>query len=161
ALSRAIAGPGGATTITDTGSASFLRYTPNQLLSSSFGQAVSASYCSVFPISGTPPVTDPVQPLGLDAGTVEIGGSNGTKILIPLPGSKGYYNSNLGSNYLDPSAGPHTFNILGGTDVGLSFLEDVQSPAAITWANQASISTVSESQGISVNWSGAAPGGYV
>jgi uncharacterized protein (TIGR03437 family) len=160
-LSRAVAGPAGATTNTDSGSASFVRYTPTQIVSSSFGQSVSAGYCTVFPINGTPSVTDPVQPLGLDAGSVEVGGSNGTKILIPVPGSKGYYNSTLGSSYLDSIAGPHTFNILGGMDVGLSFLEDVESPPALGWTNQASILRVSESQGVTVNWTNAAPGGYV
>jgi uncharacterized protein (TIGR03437 family) len=158
---------GAATTTTDSGSASFLRYTPSQLLASSIGQAVSVGYCAVFPINGTPSVTDPVQPLGLDAGTIEVGGSNGTKALIPVPGSKGYYNSTLGSSngpptlYLDPSAGPHTFNILGGADVGPSSVQDVQSAPALAWTNQAAISSVSESQGVTVNWTNASPGGYV
>jgi hypothetical protein len=81
--------------------------------------------------------------------------------LIPVPGSKGYYNSALGSTYLDASAGPHTFNILGGADVSISFLEDVESPPALAWTNQTSISKVSESQGVTVNWTNAASGGYV
>jgi uncharacterized protein (TIGR03437 family) len=160
-LSRAVTASGGGTTTTDSGSASFVRYTPSQIVSSSFGQAVSVGYCSVFPINGTPAVTDPVKPLGLDAGTVEVGGSNGTKILIPVPGSKGYYNSTLGSSYLDPSAGPHTFNMLGGADVGPSSVEDVQSLPALVWANQATTSTVSELQGVTVKWTNASPDGYV
>jgi uncharacterized protein (TIGR03437 family) len=158
---------GAATATTDSGSASFLRYTPSQLLTSSFGQAVSAGYCTVFPINGTAAVIDPVQPLGLDAGDVEVGGSNGTKTLTPVAGNKGYYTSTLGSSsgppalYLDPSAGPHTFNILGGADVGPSSVQDVQSAPALAWTNQAAISTVSESQGVTVNWTNASPGGYV
>jgi uncharacterized protein (TIGR03437 family) len=166
-LSRSImsmnpAQPAGAETMTtDSGSASFVRYTPSQLAASSFGQAVSAGYCTVFPINGSAAVTDPIQPLGLDADTVEVGGSNGSKILTPVPGSKGYYSSTLGSSYLDPSAGPHSLNVLGGADVGLTFLEDLDSPPALTWTNQANISSVSESQGVTVNWTNAAPDGYV
>jgi uncharacterized protein (TIGR03437 family) len=152
---------GPATTTTDSGSASFLRYTLSQLAASSFGQAVSAGYCTVFPINGTATVIDPVQPQGLDAGSIEVGGSNGTKTVAAVPGSKGYYSATLGSSYLDPSAGPHTFNILGGADVGLSFLEDVESPPMLAWTNQTSISKVSESQGVTVNWTHAAPDGYV
>jgi hypothetical protein len=163
-LSRSIVSmnaAGAATTTTDSGSASFLRYTPSQIVSSSFGQSVSAGYCTVFPINGSATVGDPVQPLGLDAGTVELGGSNGTKILIPVPGNKGYYSSTLGSTYLDPSAGPHTFNVLGGADVGPTSVQDLQSAPALAWTNQASISSVSESQGVTVNWTNAAPDGYV
>lgn len=153
---------GTAATTTDSGSASFLRYTPSQLLASSFGQAVSAGYCTVFPTYGSGTVTDPVQPLGLDAGGVEVGGSNGTKNLTPVAGSKGYYSSTLGNSYLDPAAGPHTFNVLGGADVGpTSVAQDIQSPPVLAWSNQAAISTVSESQGVTVNWTNAAQGGYV
>ena len=128
---------GAATATTDSGSASFLRYTPSQLAASSFGQAVSVGGCMVFLVTGSATITDPVQPLGLDAGSVEVGGSNGSKTLTPVPGKKGYYNSTLGSSngpgslYLDPSSGPHTFNVLGGADVGLTFLEDVESPPAL------------------------------
>jgi hypothetical protein len=158
---------GAATATTDSGSASFLRYSPSQLAASSFSQTVSVGGCMVFPLTGSATVIDPVQPLGLDAGSVEVGGSNGSKILTPVPGNKGYYSATLGSSsgpgtlYLDPPAGPHTFNVFGGTDVGLTLLEDVESPPTLTWANQASISRVSESQGVTVNWTNAAPDGYV
>ena len=84
-----------------------------------------------------------------------------------MPGSKGYYSSTLRSSngppalYLDPSAGPHTFNILGGADVGPRSVQDVQSAPALAWTNQATVSTVSESQGVPVNWTNTSPGGYV
>jgi uncharacterized protein (TIGR03437 family) len=164
ALLRSIVTTSTTTVTTDSGSATFLRYTPAQLSSSNFGQAVSAGSCMVYPINGDPTVTDPAQPLGLGAGTVTIGGSNGTKT---LGGSlKGYYSGSLASGsagsalYLDPGTGPHTFNGFGGVDVG-DLLQEVNMPPTPTWTNQSSTSTVSASLGLTVSWTNATPGGYV
>ena len=151
------------TTTTDSGSASFVRYTPIQLTSSGFGQMVSVGGCMVFTINGSATVVDPVQPMGLDAGnSVGIGGTNGTVELRSLS-SKGYYGGSLGSStnpplFLDIPA--HTMNVFGGADVG-DFALELQMPPALNWTNQSSTSTVSESQGVSVNWTNAVPNGYV
>ena len=150
---------------TDTGNASFFRYTPAQITSSSFGQAVSIGGCMVFTVVGSAPVTDPVLPLGLDAGaSVALSGPNGPKTLpLVLASLKGSYSAILGSStpgplYLD--AGTYTFTVPGGADVG-AFTQQVQMPPALTWTNQNSIAAVSESQGVTVNWTGAIPDGYV
>ncbi|MGA2267679.1 MAG: hypothetical protein ABSH44_04330 [Bryobacteraceae bacterium] len=151
-------------TTTDAGSASFFRYTPTQITSSTFGQAASVGGCMVFTISGSATVTDPVQPLGLDAGaSVALSGPNGSKTLSTLASLKGSYGATLGSStspplYLD--AGTYTFNVPGGADVG-QFTQQLQMPPSLTWTNQSSITSVSESQGVTVNWTNAVPNGYV
>jgi len=151
-----------ATTTTDSASATFLRYTPAQLMSSGFGQAASLGYCTVFAMNGSMTIAEPVQPASLDAGpTVTLGGPNGTAVLPQS--AKGYYGATLGSSanpplYLDQFI--HTFNVPGGADVG-PIAQELPAPPALNWTNQDSISTVRESQGITVNWTNAAPNGYV
>jgi len=153
------------TTTTDTGSASFYRYTPTQVTSSSFGQAASIGGCMVFTVNGNAAITDPIQPLGLDAGSsVALSGPNGSKTLpLQLASVKGSYGATLGSNtspplYLD--AGAYTFTVPGGADVG-AFTQQLQMPPSLTWSNQSSITSVSESQGVTVTWTNAIPNGYV
>ena len=152
------------TTTSDSGSASFLRYTPAQLDATSFGQTVSVGGCMVYPINATATVSDPVQPLGLDAGAnIPVGGTNGTVQLPPVLSNKGYYYEALGSSptsplFLDVSG--HTMNVFGGSDVG-DFAAEVSMPPALAWSNRSGITTVSESQGVTVNWTNAVSGGYV
>jgi uncharacterized protein (TIGR03437 family) len=150
------------TTTLDSGGATFLRYTPAQLMSSQFGQAVSVGACSVFPVNVNSTVADPVQPLGLDAGpSLVVGGTNGS---VTLPAvQKGYYNAILGSSttgrlFLDIPM--HTVNVLGGADVGV-WGQELQMPPSLSWTNQSSISTISETQGATVSWTNAVPNGYV
>jgi uncharacterized protein (TIGR03437 family) len=151
AIGRSAVTVNAATTTTDSGSASFLRYTPAQLFGSSFGQTVSAGSCMVYPVKGNPLVSDPVQPQGLDAGaSLSLGGTNGT-VEIRATSTKGYYAGPLGS-ILNVST--HTLNGFGGSDVG-PFAVELDAPTSLSWTNQAAISTVSESQGITVNWTGA------
>jgi hypothetical protein len=165
-LSRSILkqGAASAATTTDSGLASFFRYTPEQVVRSNFGQAASPGTCMVFPIYGTADVVDPIQPSGLDAGsTVQVGGTNGTIDLKPINAGKGLYGTTLGSG----SSGPffldvpgHTFNVYGGVDIGV-FAEEVRMPPPLVWTNQDAISTVSVSQGLKVAWSNAVPNGWL
>jgi hypothetical protein len=60
--------------------------------------------------------------------------------------------------FLDVPA--HTLNVYGGPDIGV-FAQEVRMPQSLTWVNQDSLSTVKESQGVTVSWSGAVPNGYV
>jgi uncharacterized protein (TIGR03437 family) len=150
---------------TDTGNATFSRYTPVQFTSSSFGQTVSLGDCIVFTVNSSGGVSDPVQPLGLDAGTaVTVSGPTGSKTLPLLtPSIPGTYSATLGSStagtlYLNP--GSYTFTVPGGADVG-AFTQQLQMPPSLTWTNQSSITTVSESQGLTVSWTNAIANGYV
>lgn len=161
-LSRSTISSPPSSTTTDFGSASFLSYTPAQLIRSSFNQQVSTGNCMVFPLPATATVSDPVQPLGLDAGPpVEVGGTNGTVVLPES--SKGYYGQTIGSStsshlYLDVPA--HTIDVFGGADVG-NLSEEVQMPPALSWTGQSSIVSVSQAQGVTVAWTGAVPNGIV
>lgn len=152
-------------TTSDSASASFFRYTPTQLTSSNFGQAASVGGCMVFTINGTATVIDPIQPLGLDAGTsVTVSGPNGSKTLpLLVQSSKGSYGAALGSSTSPPlylGQGTYTFNVPGGADVG-AFTQQLSMPPSLTWTNQSGITSVSESQGVTVNWTNAIPNGYV
>jgi uncharacterized protein (TIGR03437 family) len=106
------------------------------------------------PFLGTPGTTT-----GLDAGA-SIGLSGGG-ISVQLAGSAsapGSYSIQL-SNPLT-GGDVYTFTGPGGAQVG-SFKVAVTFPVLLNWTNEASISTVTESQGQLVTWTGGAPGTYV
>ena len=153
---------------TDTGSASFLKYVPANLIATS-GQVgyTTIGSCVVSFDSGSSSVpVDPVQPDGLDAGpAIRVTGPKGAKDMTTTAGTKGYYSASLsGSNplsstpYLDPGA--YTISGTGGADVG-QFNVTVNLPAALNWANQSAITTVTRAQGVTVNWTGGDPASYV
>src|SRR5438270_3444210 len=91
----------------DTGSAVFGMYTPTQLTSwlGPF-QAPSAGGCLV-----SASTNDPTQPQGLDAGTISIAGSNGTK--QQFTGTGGVYTGQFPA-FLDPG----TYKLTGGGSLG-------------------------------------------
>jgi uncharacterized protein (TIGR03437 family) len=151
--------------VVDSGSATFAAYTPAQLASSlGPAQTSSAGGCLVFPFTGSSPsVNDPTQPQALNAGSaVSISGPNGVKQLTsPQGGSAGSYTAQLatgGASYLDP--GTYTFTTSGGSDVG-AIEGQIVMPAAIQWTNASSAATVDRTQGLTVNWTGGDPNGFV
>ena len=159
---------------TDSGSASFSRYSPMQLQTTQNAafSVISFGACYVFSGAGqtaTPPV-DLTPPQTLDAGPViNLNGPNGMK---QLPKSQfGSYSAMLGGGtpipggpaatplYLDKGA-YMAENGSGGADVG-HFTASLMVPDPLVWTNQDSINTVPRTQGLNLTWSGGDPSGYV
>jgi len=105
------------------------------------------------------PIGNPGTSTGLDAGTPIALSGGGLAVQLPetaqAPGS---YFAELTSPLTGGTT--YTFTGPGGKDVG-SFKVSVTFPQLLDWTNQNSISTVTESQGQSVTWTGGEPGTYV
>ena len=74
--------------------------------------------------------------------------------------ASGGYESILDQSASTLTAGTYTFMGSGGADVG-PFTGTFPLPALFVWTNQSSVKTVSRSDGVTVNWSGGDPSGYV
>jgi uncharacterized protein (TIGR03437 family) len=159
---------GGGTTTTDTGSASFVEYTPTTYAGVTNGfQYASIGSCIVYDFvysstSTTPPIT---LPAGLNAGPqITVTGPNGTKELTPIASQTGLYTDDFSGTPPTPylSAGSYTITGPGGPDVG-AFTVDLTVPQPLTWTNMSAISAspITRSQGVTVNWTGGASGSYV
>jgi uncharacterized protein (TIGR03437 family) len=115
--------------------------------------------------TGTTPTTT-----GLDAGaSISVTGPAGNLTLSPLsvPGVNlaGFYaptgTGTVPAGFIPASGGAFTFdNGSGGKDVS-HFNTTLTLPAAFTWSNASSISSVTRSQGANVTWTGGASGTYV
>lgn len=156
------------TTTTDTGFATFERFSfaPGTSFSSSLFNTVSFGACTVITFSAQS--TDPFPGfsyVGLDAGSaINVSGPAGSRTLTTSQTiGKGFYqNSKLGDgtpgNYLDPD--DYTITGSGGADVG-GFTAKVRIPAALVWTNQSSVGPVNRAAGQLITWSGGDPGSYV
>lgn len=163
----------------DSGFADFVEYTPLTVESSAGLNAGGvSSYGTCYVFSGSPGSTeipDPTSLKQLDAGAlINVNGPKGAKSLKKVPTTVGFYSETFGSSgvnipgfpggtgdtsYLDP--GTYTFNNeAGGADVR-GFNASLTLPAVLNWTNKAAITTVNRSQGLTVNWTGADPNGYV
>jgi uncharacterized protein (TIGR03437 family) len=118
----------------------------------------SSGTCTVFTYGGTPII--PNAPVGspADAGTaLNISGPAGAK-QVPKQ-SPGMYSLTIsGVPYLNPGA----YSIddgSGGMDVG-PFKVSFNIPNPLTWTNEASITSVNRSQGVTVTWSGGDQNSY-
>ncbi len=170
--------------ITESGSATFERYTYSQLIAVQPTQGiVTKDSCYVFvssqkedenePPSSDPSDVDPVKPQTyLDAGpSININGPNGQRQLTPVQGQKGIYTAVLGNNfpfpipgqpqglYLDP--GQYTIdNGQGGADVGpFDTSLNITNPAA--WTNQDAINNVPGGQPLRITWTGVPNGNVI
>lgn len=155
---------------TDSGDASFVRYTP-QTYSASQGafQQPSLGACTVFTFRGeNPSPVDPVSAEGLDAGPqIGVTGPAGAKQLARR--RTGYYDAQLGGgsaipggppaqpDYLNPGA--YTITGPGGAQVG-AFTAPFTNPAPLTWTNRDAVTSVNRSQGVTITWSGGDPTSY-
>lgn len=157
--------PGG-TTVSDTASASFLRYTPSEFSASTFGQTTSIGSCVVSTFSGSGGVTNPIQLNPLNAGpAINVSGPNGQKSLTL---QNGFYGAQVGGGsgataqpiFIPASGGAFTFNGPGGPDVG-AFTASINMAPPLVWQNQSSITTVNRPQGVTVNWTGGDPNSFV
>lgn len=158
------------TTTTDSGSADFVKYTPEQFsIAENIFQTYTIDTCVVFVFNGQSAIfTDPTQPVGLDAGKlINVGGPNGAKQLLPDATTKGSYSATLGGGsgpsvlplYLDP--GTYAIdNGAGGADVkGFKF--DLTLPPTLDWTNMNSVGPIVRANGQLVTWTGGDPKGIV
>lgn len=164
---------------TDTGDAKFIEYTAQTINSGAqlgIGGVSSIGTCTVF-IGTSSQVTpiDPIRPRGLDAGTaITVNGEKGMKILKKVDMFPGSYSETLASGGIsfpgapstgDPEGyivpGNYTFNNgSGGADVR-GFNASFTQLQPVVWTNKAAIATVNRSQGVTVNWTGGDPNGWV
>ena len=156
----------GVNTRTDFSGASFYKVTvqPGAFgLSSAFDIATYGS-CTVTTYSGqssTAPLTYPIQ--YLDAGpSIGLSGPGGPKTLAKQTSGANIisYFATLDQNGNYLTAGNYTFTGTGGADVG-AFTASLTLPAPLVWTNQSSTTTVDRSKGVTVNWTGGDPAGYV
>lgn len=154
---------------TDTGTASFERYTSAQLFSvQSFSRLFTPGSCILFQFAGSdeedvpdPGDLDPVQPAQfLDAGTViNIAHSpNGNRTL--QRSTIGNYFANLGGDGFGAqqplflSSGTYSFdNGSGGADIG-GFAKSANFPDPLNWTNKAAINGIPSGQDLMVTWTG-------
>ncbi|HLK18534.1 MAG TPA: hypothetical protein VKT81_06235 [Bryobacteraceae bacterium] len=155
------------TTTSDSGSASFFKYTADQLVSSASPFQVTAiGTCFVFTFTRqNMSFPNPVAPTYLDAGVpITVKGPNGSKTLALV--QKGIYSSELGGGS-GPAAGPlfldagaYTVTGVGGADVG-PFTANLTIPPVLTWTNEDSVNTVNRANGQLITWTGGDPNGTV
>lgn len=158
-----------ATTTTDTGSADFVKYTPEQFtIAENIFQTYTIGACVVFVFNGQSPIfLDPTKPVGLDAGKViNVDGSSGAKQLMPGL-AKGNYSATLGGgsgiNVLPLYLGQGSYSIdngAGGADVK-SFKFDITVPPPLSWTNMNNVGPIIRANGQLVTWTGGDPNGIV
>jgi uncharacterized protein (TIGR03437 family) len=126
-------------------------------ISSAGGGAVSIGGCI---ISQTTTGGSVGTTTGLNPGAITVTGPGGTPItLTGIPQVPGFFSATVPAI---PSTGAaYVFNGSGGADVG-GFSTTVSFPnPLLVWANQNAASTVGRNQGLTVSWTGGAPGTYV
>lgn len=100
----------------------------------------------------------------LNAGPeININGPDGALAMpIDSVGSSSFYVTPIGAtSFIPASGGSFTFdNGSGGPDVG-TFTAQLQMPSPVTWSNLDTISMVTRSNGLTVNWSGGDLNTYV
>jgi hypothetical protein len=158
------------TTTTDSGSASFVKYTPEQFtIAENIFQTYTIGACFVFVFNGQSAIfTDPTTPVGLDAGKlINVNGPNGAKQLMPDSSLKGTYSATLGGGagpgalLLFLSQGSYAIdNGSGGADVK-SFKFNIPVPPTLNWTNMNSVGPIIRANGQLVTWTGGDPNGVV
>ena len=156
---------GGGTTRGDAGSATFEKVTVpaggiglgSAFDIASYGSCTVAYYSGQ---SGSAPSTYTYKTL--DAGSaIGVSGPNGSQSL-PKNTSLGYifYTKAFDSTGTYLSAGSYGITGPGGPDVG-SFSTTLAVPTPLVWTNQSSITSVTRANGVTVNWTGGDPKGFV
>jgi uncharacterized protein (TIGR03437 family) len=155
---------------TDTGSASFYKYSAAQLniAANPFGTATIGA-CTVSTFRGSSSSTaDPTVPTNLDAGTaITVAGATGTRQMTKtvaglLTTYSALFNppsaTGTSSGYLEP--GTFTISGPGGANVG-AFQTTITIPSVLQWTNMDAVTAVNRAQGQLVTWSGGDPSGTV
>ncbi|HUE22158.1 MAG TPA: hypothetical protein VMQ86_10780 [Bryobacteraceae bacterium] len=160
----------GGTTI-DAGSASFSKITSAQYNQGAFAAAlggfssIGSCFVDFFTTTNTSITTLPLafQFTSLNAGpAIDINGPDGT-LAMPLTTTNGVYNYSTSglTDFIPAAGGAFTFSGTGGPDVGAFTTPTIQLAAPVTFTNASSISPVTRSNGLTVNWTGGQTGSYV
>ena len=152
-------------TRSDTGSASFLRFTaPGFAVATALAEIPVPGTCTVTSFSGTsvPPPSANLEFQTLDAGP--------SMPLLGQVSNRTLERTNRGGvitygGTLDPNAGylvpgEYAVNGAGGPDIG-AFTSRIIVPLPFSWANQNASTTVNRNQGLTVTWTGGDPNGFV
>ncbi len=149
------------TTITDSATAQFLRYTPFDY--TNYGAIGQPSFgnCVVNNFNLTDPFTPPILE-GLDAGDISL--TLPTGAVQPMTKSNLTYfiggGAGAGPLFVPDAGGTFTFTGSGGTQVG-PFTASTNVSPAFTWNEETTIRDVSLSQSLTLTWSGADPDTYI
>jgi uncharacterized protein (TIGR03437 family) len=154
---------------TDTGSATFYKYTYQQITESNPLQAYSFGACTVFVYAGNSAAIPTAIPTPLDAGKpITVTGPNGAMTLTEQ--STGLYSATLGGGVSIPgepappplylSPGAYTVTGPGGSAVG-AFSTNLTVYQPLDWTNESAINIIERASGQSVTWSGGNPNGTV
>ncbi|HEY6347394.1 MAG TPA: hypothetical protein VIY49_38390 [Bryobacteraceae bacterium] len=150
---------GGSPSTTSTATGFFYSYTQAQF-DGAQAEIPSLGSCVVVP----PTTSSTVLPTGLDAGsTITLTGPGNEQVsLTKNPVVAGYYapGSAIASSFFPSTGGTFTFAGTGGANVG-AFSQSVSVASPLVWTNASSISTVTEANGVNINWSGGASNSYV
>jgi uncharacterized protein (TIGR03437 family) len=159
------------TTTTDSGSADFVKYSPEQFtVAENIFQTYTIGACIVEVFNGQSAIiADPIVPVGLDAGPlVNVSGPNGAKQLLPNASSGvGFYDATLGGGsgasvlplYL--SQGTYAINNGSGGANVKGFTFNIPVPPPLTWTNMNSVGPIIRANGQLVTWTGGDPNGIV
>ncbi|MGA2741985.1 MAG: hypothetical protein ABSG65_31660 [Bryobacteraceae bacterium] len=155
----------------DTSSASFAKITASQFNAGAFASAlgftsIGSCYVDTFTTSSATTTSAPLgfQFVPLNAGPdIDINGPDGV-LAMPfqtLDNLDTYSSPLAGGSFIPAAGGSFTFSGTGGPDVGAFTTPAIQIAPAVTWSNAATISTVTRSSGLTVNWTGGQTGAYV
>ncbi len=158
----------GSTSITDSAKAQFLLIAPAQLGTADL-QYSSIGSCIMFNGANNRPAA-PIQGTQLDAGpAINLSGPNG-KMTLNQSDDVGTYSGEIGGStssgttlptFIPTTGGTFNFdNGAGGSDVR-SFTASITLGTPLVWSNEATITTVNRSNGVTVNWAGGLANRYV
>jgi uncharacterized protein (TIGR03437 family) len=117
--------------------------------------------CSVTDTGQVPPPSVGTTPL--DAGpSIGVAGPNGLSKTLTKSSIAGsiFYGAQFDQTATTLTAGSYTFTGPGGPDVP-AFTANYTMPPVFAWTNQSNITTVARANGVTVNWSGGNPSGFV
>ena len=166
-----IPGFGSIVQTTDLGSGLFYSYTFAQLqLARGAAPAPNSCFVNTFKVPGDP--GDPITPVYLDAGPfLNLSGPGGPKQLSKTAAAGTIsYSAQLGQS--DPLGGPgtmylspgnYTYSGTGGTGANAvgPFQVIHNHVDNFVWTNDAAVTVVSRASGLTVNWTGGDPNGYI
>lgn len=123
---------------------------------------VSLGGCTTLQILQTSTNIVAANETGLNGGTVSFQGPSGTMV---LPDFGEFYEADLSGSAIPGVGSTVFFTGTGSTSVGgsvgpLNASLTVPSPA-MNWTNQSAVATVNRSQGVTVTWTGGAPGSFL
>jgi hypothetical protein len=104
------------------------------------------------------PTTNPTLPTALDADAISVTGPAGTQQIPEVV--TGAYSLQPSSTFFPATFGTFTFTGAGGKDVG-PFTVSISYSNPLSWTNMNAITSITRSQGVTIDWTGGASGTYV